>query len=204
MDPQFSYYIAGWSLACLLAIGLFLRRPASFAIGSRSYWQFLSEPWKLATFAAGAALFTLAAPYTGDPTWDYVDGLFMSIFCFATAPWVVATLYFTARGQGTWTEAYVALCAWLFSTSWSYDIYLVWRDGQYPSTWLANLFASSLIYLSAGLFWNLEWQRGRGVVFSFMWDGWPSRPTESAFFRLLGYAALFSIPAFAAVLIFLL
>lgn len=68
----------------------------------------------------------------------------------------------------------------------------------------ANLFASSVIYLSAGLFWNLEWQRGRGVIFAFMREGWPSRPAESAFFRLLGYAAIFAIPAIGAILMFIL
>ena len=126
------------------------------------------------------------------------------VFCFATSAWVVATLYFRAREKSSWTETYVAVCAWLFSASWSYDIYLVWRDGAYPITWLPNLFASSVIYLSAGLFWNLEWQRGHGVIFSFMRAGWPSRPAESSFFRLLGYAAIFAVPAVAAVLVFLI
>ena len=204
MEPFFQCYIAAWSLACLLALGLFVRSPASFVVGRRGYWHFLGEPWKLATFAAGAALITLVAPYTGDPTWDWVDGLFMSVFCFTTAPWVAGTLYLAARRKAGWAETYVAVCAWLFSASWSYDIYLVWRDGGYPVTWFANLFASSVIYLAAGLFWNLEWQRGRGVIFSFMREGWPSRPAESAFFRLLGYAAIFAIPAIAAVLMFLL
>jgi hypothetical protein len=102
------------------------------------------------------------------------------------------------------TEAYFTVCAWLFSASWSYDIYLVWRDGQYPFTRLSNLFASSVTYLSAAMFWNLEWQQGRGVIFSFMRAGWPSRPEESALFRLLGYAALFSIPAIAAVMLFVI
>lgn len=174
MEVFFKYYVGTWSVACVLALGLFLRNPAAFAICHRGYWNFLGEPWKLATFIAGAALITLVAPYTGDPTWDYVDGLFMSVFGFTTAPWVVATLFFTVRRQATLTEAYVVICAWLFSASWSYDIYLAWRDGQYPSTWFPNLFASSVIYLAAGLFWSLEWQRGRGVIFSFMRDGWPS------------------------------
>ena len=181
MEPFFKYYIAAWSLACLIALGLFLRKPAAFTVGRRSYWHFLGEPWKLATFIAGASLITLVAPYTGDPTWDWVDGLFMSVFCFTTAPWVVATLFFTLRRKVSWAETYVAICAWLFSACWSYDI-----------------------YLAAGLFWNLEWQRGRGVIFSFMRGGWPSRPAESAFFRLLGYAAIFAIPAVAAVLMFFL
>lgn len=204
MDPFFKYYIAAWSCACLLAAGLFLRCPAAFAIGRGSYWHFLAEPWKLAAFTAGAGLITLVAPYTGDPTWDHVDGLFMSVFCFTTAPWVVATLFFSLRRQVTATETCVALCAWLFSASWSYDIYLVWRDGRYQDTWFANLFASSVIYLAAGLFWNLEWQRGRGVIFSFMRANWPSRPAESSFFRVIGYATIFAIPAIAAVLLFLI
>lgn len=203
LEPFFLYYIAAWGLACLAALFLFLRSPASFAIGRRSYWHFLGEPWKLATFVAGAALITLVAPYTGDHTWDYVDGFFMSVLCFTTSPWVAGVLFFAARGRTTWTEAWVAVCAWLFSASWSYDIYLVWRDGEYPDTWFANLFASSVIYLAAGLFWNLEWQRGRGVIFSFMREGWPSRPAESHFFRLLGYAFIFAIPAIAAVVVFL-
>lgn len=204
MDPAFKSYIAAWSLACLLALLLFLRHPARFAIGQRAYWQFLGEPWKLATFAAGAALITLVAPYTGDPTWDYADGLFMSILCFTTAPWVVATFFFAAQRQRSGQELYTAVCCWLFSASWSYDIYLVWRDGDYPGTWWPNLFASSVIYLCAGLFWNLEWQTGRGVIFSFMRPGWPSRAAESAFLRLIGYAAIFALPAIAAVLMFLL
>lgn len=204
MEPFFKIYIAAWSAACVLALILFLRHPAGFAVGGRAYWTFLGEPWKLATFVAGGSLITLIAPYTGDPTWDYIDGFFMSVFCFSTAPWVVATLFYAARGKSTLAEVYVACCAWLFSASWSYDIYLVWRDGHYPETWFANLFASSVIYLSAGLFWNLEWQRGRGVIFAFMREGWPSRPAESAFFRLLGYAAIFAIPAIGAILMFML
>lgn len=202
MAPFFKYYIAAWAMACLVALALFLRQPAAFAIGRRAYWHFLAQPWKLATFVAAAALITVVAPYTGDHTWDYVDALFMSVLCFATSAWVVATLFFAARGRTSWKEAYVAVCAWLFSASWSYDIYLVWRDGDYPITWFANLLASSVIYLAAGCFWNLEWQRGRGVIFSFMRDGWPSRPADSSFLRLLGYAAVFALPVVMAVLIF--
>lgn len=203
MDPFFQNYIAAWSGLCVVAVVLFLRRPSEFAIGRGAYWHFLGETWKVATFLAGAALITLFAPYSGDPTWDHIDGFFMSVFCFTTAPWVVATLFFSARLQATWRETYIAICAWLFSASWSYDIYLLWRDRDYPSTWFPNLFASSVIYLAAGMFWNLEWQRGRGVIFSFMRKDWPSRPEQSAFFKLIGYAAIFAVPAIAAVAMFL-
>lgn len=203
METQFKIYIAGWSAACLVALVALLRHPQDFTVTRRRYWQFLAEPWKLATFVAGTALITLVAPYTSDPTWDRTDGFFMSLLCFATAPWVVAVLYFAAQRRARPSEIYVALCAWLFSASWSYDIYLVWRDGMYPITWSANILASSLIYLCAGLFWNLEWQPDRGVIFSFMRDGWPSRPAVSAPARFLVYAAVLAAPAIAAVLVFL-
>jgi hypothetical protein len=204
MEVFFKAYIALWGGACVAAMVLLLRRPAHFAIARRAYWHFLSEPWKLVAFLAGAALITLVAPYTGDPTWDRVDGFFMSVFCYASAPWVVATLFFAVRRQRSFAEIYVAVCAWLFSASWSYDIYLVWRDGEYPGTWFANLFASSVIYLCAGMFWNLEWQAGRGVIFSFMRDHWPSRPAQSPVWRLAIYAAVLAAPAIAAVLVFIL
>ncbi len=204
MTTAFEIYITLWSALCLAALLAFLRWPAAFYIGQRSYWHFLTERWKAATFCAGAALVTLIAPYTGDPTWDHVDGFFMSVLCYATAPWVVAVLYLAAKGRASTAEIYVAVCTWLFSASWSYDIYLVWRDGHYPATWLPNLFASSLIYLCAGLFWNLEWVPERGVIFSFMRDGWPSRPASSAPARLIVYALVLALPIIAAIVIFFL
>jgi hypothetical protein len=204
MDATFTAYIGLWSSASLAALLLFLRAPRRHAIGRPEYWHFLGQAWKLAAFLIGAGSITLVAPYTGDPTWDYADGLFMSVLCYASAPWVVACLYAGARRQAEPVEVYVAVCAWLFSASWSYDIYLVWRDGVYPSTWLANLFASSLIYLCAGLFWNLEWCPGRGVIFSFMRPGWPSRPAVTNLPRLVFYAMLLAAPALVSILIFLL
>jgi hypothetical protein len=61
-----------------------------------------------------------------------------------------------------------------------------------------------VIYLCAGLFWNLEWQPGRGVIFSFMRDEWPARPEASSPWRLVLYGAVFAIPAIWAVVIFLI
>ncbi len=203
MDPFFKIYIACWSLACLAALALYLRNPGELVISGRGYWHFLVEPWKFRAFAVAGLVITLVAPYTGDPTWDYVDGGFMSVLCYATAPWVAGTLYRIARGKVGWTEGYVAVCAWLFSASWSYDIYLVWRDGAYPVTWLPNVLASSLIYLCAGLFWNLEWEPERGVIFSFMKDDWPVRPNVSSPRRIALYGLVFAMPAILAVWVFL-
>ena len=202
LEPSLRLYVAAWGLACVAALAIYARNPQSFAISTRSYWHFLSEPWKLATFVAGTALITLVAPYTGDPTWDYVDGFFMSVLCFTTAPWVAGTLFLAAKRRVAPAEIHVALCTWLFSASWSYDAYLLWRDGRYPDTWFANLFASSVIYLSAGLFWNLEYVPSRGVIFSFMREGWPSRPQQAPVWRFALYALIFALPAIAAVLMF--
>ena len=61
-----------------------------------------------------------------------------------------------------------------------------------------------MIYLCAGLFWNLEYVPGRGVIFSFMRAGWPSRAAQSSFWRVALWAAVFAVPAVAAVLVFML
>ncbi len=211
MDPFFKVYATCWVAACGLALALAARHGAAFAISRRAYWRLLAEPWKVAAFLCGAALITLVAPYTADPTWDYVDGAFMSVLCFTTAPWVVGILYRLGPGKAGWAEGYVAVCAWLFSASWSYDGYLLWRDGQYPATWHANLLASSVIYLSAGLFWNLEWVGERGVIFSFMRPQWPAKlagrtipPETSAPWHMALYAAIFALPAVLAVVVFFL
>jgi hypothetical protein len=58
----------------------------------------------------------------------------------------------------------MAACLWLFSASWSYDLYRFARDGQYPATWSENLLASSILYALAGLLWNLEWATERGMT----------------------------------------
>jgi hypothetical protein len=99
-------------------------------------------------------------------------------------------------------QAYVAACAWMFSASWSYDIYLVFRDGAYPITWFSNIFASSVLYLSAGLLWNLQWQSGRGVIFAFMAEGWPRPSGAGQFSRLVWIALPFMLIAAVAVLSF--
>ena len=174
MDPRpFLPYVALWVLATLIAVGLAWRRRGSLVLFSREYRRYLSAPWKLVTFGVALAAFVLLAPYTGDPTWDAVDATLMSVLCFWTAPWVVGHLYRAARGGARAADTYVAVIAWLFTASWVYDGYLLLRDGQYPTTWLVNIGASSVIYALAGLFWNVAVVPGRGLVFGFMVAEWP-------------------------------
>jgi hypothetical protein len=184
-------YLTGWGIMCLVALLLLARDLRVHAVATRAYWQALLTPWKVVTFLVAATGITVVAPYTGDPTWDHVDASFMSLLAFTSAPWTVGTMYGVAMRGRPWRQGYVAACVWLFSASWSYDLYLLMRDGYYPVTWLANLAASSVLYLCAGLFWSLDWSPARGMTFAFTELGWPQPPAPGAFRRILVPAALF-------------
>ncbi|MBI5696801.1 MAG: hypothetical protein HZC51_13895 [Nitrospirae bacterium] len=180
-----------------------MRDRRTCALFSREYRLSLAVPWKLATFAVAGGLVIFIAPYSGDRTWDYFDGTFMSVLTFATAPWSVGTLYRASRGRAPLRHAYAAFCVWMFSASWGYDLYMLYRDGVYPPTWLPNIFLSSVLYCSAGLLWSLDWRHGRGATFSFLEDGWPAS-VEAGGFRRLWWAALpFIVIGAALVLPFL-
>lgn len=195
--------MAGWGVACLAAAVLVARRPAAFSITSGAYRRYLLQPWKLATFALAAFGITIIAPYTGDPTWDYFDAGMMSVLTFVTAPWAIGTLYGALHGRTGRSQVFVALCAWLFSASWCYDLYLVLRDGRYPDTWLANMAASSILYLLAGLLWSLEWRPARGVVFGFMEEGWPDPAHARGFAKIAWFALPVMLLAAGLILPFL-
>lgn len=195
IEPFFYWYIACWAAACAVAVALVARHPGDFEITGAAYRRYLLAPWKLASFAIAATGITVIAPYTGDPTWDYFDALMMSVLTFATAPWAVGTLYRVLRRQAGPRQFWVALCAMLFSASWCYDMYLVLRDGMYPVTWWSNMAASSILYLLAGMLWNLEWRASRGVTFGFMEAGWPDPLHAGGFSRL----AWFALPIMALV-----
>ena len=203
MPLAFKLYTLFWLLACVAAAILMYRQKATLELFQRPYWRMLLVRWKLVTFLLSATPMIIMAPYTGDPTWDYVDAAFMSILAFATAPWVLGTLYLAFRGSREWQIIYIALCVWMFSVSWSYDGYILLRDGTYPFTWLPNIFASSVLYVCAGLFWSLEWKEKRGVHFSFTETGWPQPYRDSAFSRIVWFALPFMLLVSAMILPFL-
>jgi len=205
VEPFFIRYLAAWALACLAAAVIVGLRPAAFSFIGAGYRRFLFVPWKLTTFAIAAIGLILIAPYTGDETWDYVDATFMSVLTFLTAPWVAGTLYQAVRpaeSRPTWRQVYVALCLWMFSASWSYDLYLLLRDGKYTDMWLVNIPASSVLYLCAGLMWNADWRLNRGVIFSFMERDWPNVPPTKNFAKVFWVGLPFMIIAAIGVLYF--
>ena len=199
MEFQYLAYMTTWGTLCAIALVIYFKEKKSFGFSSKNYLKFLFVKWKVATFLCATTGITLIAPYTGDPTWDHFDALFMSMLTFISAPWSIGALYLVAKKKLPFKQAIVAFCVWMFSASWSYDLYLVLRDNQYPQTWLSNIFASSVLYAAAGLLWNLEWRPGRGVTFSFLEPEWPTPLAEPRFTRILGYAAPFMLLAILAI-----
>ena len=204
ISPGERAYLFGWLVASVVALVLMVRERRRLTLFTRGYRAFLLQRWKLVTFVLAAGSMMVVAPWTGDPTWDWIDAGFMSLLTFLTAPWSVGTLYLGLRGGARPVELYVAACLWLFSASWSYDGYILLRDGYYPLTWLPNLFASSVLYCSAGLLWNLGWWRGEGVLFAFMRPGWPQAEPAGGFLRVAAFALPFMLIAGAMIGAFLI
>ncbi len=192
-------------MACGLAAYFYLKGRRSFAFSSREYLRFLLVPWKVATFLIALAGMVAIAPYSGDPTWDHFDSFFMSVLTFAGAPWAVGALFRWVKGKSKkpWRQAFVAFCVWMFTVSWSYDLYILIRDGCYPAEWLANMVASTTLYIPAGLLWNLTWTEGKGVSFAFMEEDWPRPSGYKGFSKVFWYAMLFIVFVAGLILYFL-
>ena len=186
-------YIACWSAVCLAAFVLAALRWRSIALFARPYWRSAARPWKLGTFALATGFFLVVAPHSGDPTWDWFDALFMSVLTFGTAPWALGTVVRVDRRKLPAWQAFVAATVWLFSASWSYDLYIFLRDGFYPPTWSSNLLASSILYAAAGMMWSLEHRPVRGLTFAFLEAEWfvPQQTGRGGTARVVGFALLF-------------
>lgn len=202
MTIELKIYLAAWISYSILCVWLYASDRKSFPL--HAYKSFLLVPWKLITFSVAAIGITVVAPYTADPTWDYVDAAMMSVLTFLTAPWSVGTIYLGIRGKARVRHVLVAIGLWMLSASWCYDLYLLIRDGQYPMTWDVNIYASSVLYLSAGLLWNLEYRSGRGVTFSFLEPGFPVRPQQTGFAKLALFGLPFMLLAFCCIAYFLI
>jgi len=178
-------YVACWVTFCLLAATILMIDRHRLQPEWRSYLRFLSAPWKIALFVPALLFVTFAGRYTDDETWNVVTGSGMSILTFLTAPWSLGLIFQVLVGRRPWRYLLVAAALILFSSSWFYDGYLLWRDGIYTPRWLGNLMLSPIIYVAAGLLWNLE-ARGRfGFRLSFVRPDWPSPPEDRRFLPLM-------------------
>ncbi len=141
----------------------------------------------------GAVKTPVLGPYSGDPTWDFASASFMSVLTYATAPWAVGVMFRALVKKESIHIIYPAVCLWMFSASWSYDLYILIRDDMYPLTWYANLIASSFLYFCGGLFWNLSYKTGRGVHFAFTEDEWPEFESVQPVAKIIWFAMPFVI-----------
>jgi hypothetical protein len=194
-------YLVLASLATIAALLAAIRARGALALFSKGYRAQLAARPRLALFAVALAAFVFLAPLTGDPTWDAIDATFMSVGCYALAPWSCGVL-FRAR-ERSWTELVVALVLSLFVVSWSYDLYLVARDGVFPFTSGANLAASSLLYVGGGLFFSLGEHEERGLIFVFMDPRWPAWSGDRWTARVAGRAAVIATLLAAPIVVFM-
>ncbi len=178
-------YVGCWVLFCLLAIGILVWDRRSLRQEWAAYFRFLSVPWKLTLFFPALVFVTFAGRFTDDETWDVVSGSGMSVLTFLTAPWSLGLLYQVLAARRAWRYLLVSVALCLFSSSWFYDGYLLWRDGAYTPRWLGNLMLSPIIYVAAGLLWNLEAKTGGGFRLSFVRSDWPKPPVDRSFRPLI-------------------
>ncbi|NRA31762.1 MAG: hypothetical protein HRU17_00335 [Polyangiaceae bacterium] len=95
-------------------------------------------------------------------------------------------------------------CILFFVPCWTYDGYILLREGSYPTTWSSNLIVSGMITALAGLLWNLD-HRGEDpplFQFSFTEDDWlAARPLPWS--RVLVVGGCFAVPVVLMVAYFL-
>ena len=185
--PFFVKYIVSWVSFCVVAVFILVWDRKRLVPEWQEYWRFLIVPWKLWLFVPAFLFVTIAGRFTNDETWDWVTGSGMALLTFLTAPWAVGLIYQVLVGRRPLRYLIVALALLLFSSSWFYDAYLLWRDGAYTGRWLGNLMLSPWIYVAAGLLWNLEakdsgeFREGAGFRLSFVRVDWPKRPEDTRF-----------------------
>jgi len=200
LPPPFQAYVASWSTACLAATVTACLDGRRLIRDAAPYAGFLLVPWKLATFAPAFLFVTFAGRFAYDDTWDTVTGGGMSLLTFATAPWAVGAAWLGASGHRPRRDIALAAVACLFSASWSYDGYLLWRDGSYGGLWLPNLLVSPVLYMAAGLMWNLEAAPDGKATFAFLQPGWPGRGTPGTGLAWLAWTLPFVVSAAAVLL----
>jgi hypothetical protein len=196
ISPFFLKYMAIWVSFCAVAVLILVWDRKRLFLEWREYLRFLSVPWKLCLFVLAFVFVTFAGRFTNDETWDFGTGSGMALLTFLTAPWVVGLIYQVFVGRRPLRYLIVALALLLFSSSWFYDAYLLWRDGVYTPRWAGNLMLSPFIYVAAGMLWNLEakdsgnFREHSGFRLSFVRADWPKRPVDTRF----GPLVMVSIP----------
>jgi hypothetical protein len=197
MNIYLKTYMFLWISATLISLLLLVKNRSTWSLTSLTYWNFLFEPWKLVTFLGALLMIALAAPFSGDHTWDMTDSIIISVLTYGLAPWSVAVLFRSLKDKIFGQEIFAAFCIF-WVPCWTYDLYILLRDGLYPPTWSSNLVLSGGINVCAGLFWNLYWSEKTGLTFAFMLQHWP--PAEKTPFRKVFWlCCVTGIPVFFSI-----
>jgi hypothetical protein len=134
---------------------------------------------RLATFGVGTAALCVLSRFAGDPAWDIPCSLLMATACYLTAPTVVRELLVRRRVTAR------SIVLWYASVGVTFDLYQLARTGQYHFDWmLGNLAGSTVLYVLAGLIWNVNPRQLRhfipagaasfiGVACLVAWTWWP-------------------------------
>lgn len=201
LSSPLDVYLAIWTTATVAAIVVVLHDPRIVS-EAKSYLIYIMMPWKIAVLIPAALFVTFAGQFAFDDTWDLVTGGGMSVLTYMTAPWAVGTVFLFATGQRRLRDALIALVACLFSASWFYDGWLLYRDGYYSPMWLPNLLLSPFLYVAAGILWNLELDSDGKPLFGFFRYDWPTPPTSKQVNGRLAMVCLPPIVVVATVLLF--
>ncbi|MCV9964232.1 hypothetical protein OIU34_20310 [Pararhizobium sp. BT-229] len=201
LSIPFQAYLFVWAsvTAIALVVAIADRRVAA---DLRPYLKFLCMPWKIAVLVPAALFVTFAGRFAFDDTWDTVTGGGMSALAYLTAPWAVGTAYLVAVRQRPLHHGVIAVVTCLFSASWFYDAWLLYRDGYYSPMWLPNLLLSPFLYVAGGLLWNLEVDADGRSMFGFFRKDWPARPEHRQTGRWLALVCLPPVLVVATVLLF--
>lgn len=192
-------YSIGIVILSVAAIGLVVSDRTRATFLQRDYWRWLTARWKLGSFAVAMLGLVALTPWATDRDWDVPLLVAMATLTFVTAPAVVGELYL----RRSVARLFVASVTWLFVASWSFDLYWFARRGFFPDAWLENLLASSMLYLSAGLLWNLDWRPGRGVTLAFLRRSQWLEPAHYSFWRIaLPAVAIMTVVALSVVVPF--
>jgi hypothetical protein len=200
LSLPFQVYICPWSNLTALAFGV-AAADRQIMTEVRSYLAFLGIPWKIALLVPAALFVTFAGQFAFDDTWDVVTGGGMSFLTYLTAPWSVGVAYLVAAGHRPIRHAVIALVACLFSASWFYDAWLLYRDDYYTPMWMPNLLLSPFLYVAGGALWNLEVDAEGKPIFGFFRKDWPAPPRSPQVSRRLALVRLPPIVIVAAVLL---
>jgi hypothetical protein len=194
VTPFLEKYVLGWTIFSWIAVCIIVGDRKRLTAELPAYLRFLFIPWKLSLFVPALLFVTFAGRYTDDETWDVISGGGMSFLTFLTAPGAAGLVWQVLNGRRAWRYLWVASALCLFSSSWFYDGYLLFRDGTYTHRWLGNLMLSPIIYWAAGLLWNLEAKPGGWWRLGFVREDWPEPPDDRRIGPLL-------IPAIPLILI---